>query len=354
MRILHISRTMGQGGAEKIVYQLCMDNKEDYQVVISDGGQYVDKLAESGIKHYMMPDIDSKHPFNMLRAFYCIWNTTKREKIDILHSHHRMAAFYAKIISKLTNVKTVYTAHNVFNNKVALTHFSLSGTNIIAVGDGVRKNLIDFFKLDSRYISTIYNSIKISLKGAGVPELEVLKRKGKFLVGTIGRITEQKGIDIFIKSIGQAIEENNNLVGIIIGDGEDRSKMELMVKAMNLEENIIFLGYRDNVLDIIKQLDFVVLASRWEGLPLTPIEAFSQGKTVIASDIPGNNEVVEDKKTGLLFEKDNIKELAKRIILLSSNSTLLNRLQQSAYHVYLNKYKYDIFIEAYKNIYKII
>lgn len=66
MKILHISRTMGQGGAEKIVYQLCKDNNANVQCVISCGGGYVEDLIELGVKHFWMPDMDKKSNFDDL------------------------------------------------------------------------------------------------------------------------------------------------------------------------------------------------------------------------------------------------------------------------------------------------
>lgn len=68
MKVLHISRTMGQGGAEKIVYQLCRDNSDQEQIVVSCGGVYADKLEQDGIKQYKIPDLDNKNPFIMLKC----------------------------------------------------------------------------------------------------------------------------------------------------------------------------------------------------------------------------------------------------------------------------------------------
>ena len=79
MKILHISRSMGQGGAQKIVYQLCMDNKDCEQIIISAGGYYVPELESSGIKHYVIPDIDKKNPLTIIK---CFWKKKKRWKIQ--------------------------------------------------------------------------------------------------------------------------------------------------------------------------------------------------------------------------------------------------------------------------------
>lgn len=350
MRVLHISRTMGQGGAEKVVFQLCSDNMADYQVVVSDGGKYVPLLEQIGIKHYCMPDLDSKNPFSMMGCFICILLVAIKERIDIIHTHHRMAAFYAKIISRMLEKKNIYTAHNVFYNKKKLTKFALSGVKIVAVGDGVKNNLKEYFEIDDQQIMTIYNSIKLEMKGFGANEIG--EQHQKVYIGTIGRISEQKGIDVFIKAIAIIKKKYSNIIGVIVGDGELMDDMKSLVHQLEIDESILFLGYRNNVLDIINQLKFVVLASRWEGLPLTPIEAFSQGKTVIASNISGNNEIVVDGENGLLFEKDDSFALAGCIEKLIKDERLLSLLQINAFNSFEKKYSYSHFINSYIKIYR--
>lgn len=343
---------MGQGGAEKIVYQLCTDNTIDEQIVISCGGIYVNKLEKAGVKHYYMPDINSKNPLKIIKCFLCVLYVIRKEKIETLHSHHRMAAFLSRLASFLTGTKSIYTAHNIFNDKYSLTRFSLKSSIIVAVGDSVRKNLIDFFKINESSIITIHNSIKVKTNESGEISLNNLRKKGKRLIGTIGRITKQKGIDVFIKSIDICRLSNPDIVGIIIGDGEEFPQMQYLVKQRKLYDNIIFLGYKNNIFGIIKQLDFIVLASRWEGFPLTPIEVFSQQKTIIASNIPGNSEIITNNINGILFRMDDENELAEKILYLANNKHYLSKLEENAIKTYHEKYDYQKFITAYQKLYR--
>lgn len=343
---------MELGGAEKIVFQLCVDNLRDEQIVISCGGAYVDELRNAGIKHYRIPDINNKNPLQMARCFFCILYVTKQEKIDVLHSHHRMAAFYSRLVSLLTGAKNVYTAHSIFSDKYILTRFSIQKASVVAVGDSVKRNLIDFFRINENQITTIYNSIKIKENEPGEIILDKMRKSGKILIGIIGRIIRKKGIDTFIKGIDICRQSIPDVIGVIIGDGEDLRQMKYMVRKRRLQKNILFLGYKDNVLDIIRQLDFTVSASRHEGLPLTPIETFSQGKTIVASNIPGNNEIITDNLNGLLFEVDNEEELADKMINLINDKTLLLELEINAIKTYNEKYDYKKFIASYQKFYQ--
>ena len=350
MKILHISRTMGQGGAEKIVYQLCKSNEID-KVIASTGGYYADLLESEGINHYIIPDIDKKNPFLIIKTLMILLKIVKKEDINIIHSHHRMAAFYARILSFFyRKLKLIYTAHNVFYNKRGLMRFSLKNTTIVAVGKGVYNNLINYYCLDKKNIKIIYNSIEPNITGKGNQILNELK--GKILIGNIGRLSEQKGIDIFLKAMKTIISNNKKVCAIIIGDGENREKYEKLAKDLEIEKNTYFLGFQNNVFDIIKQLDFVVLSSRWEGFPLTPIETFSMKKTIVASNIDGNNEIVKNNYNGLLFKKESINDLVNKILFLLKNEKQKKEYEKNGYKDFVEKYTYEVFINSYIKTYK--
>lgn len=352
MKILHVSRTMGQGGAEKIVYQLCKDNKEHEQIVISCGGVYTKELKNIGIQHVYMPDINRKDVFTVAKCLFLIWYTVKKEHIDIIHSHHRMGAFYGRLVSILTGAKCVYTAHNIFFDKKRWLLFSLKNSQIVAVGKGVKNNLIQVYGIQEKRIKIIYNSIYLKKLNVFNRQIETLKGQDKILVGNIGRITQQKGIDIFLEALRIVINQNPKVVGVIVGTGDEEEKMKNLTAQLKINNNVLFLGFQKNVLDIISQLDFIVLSSLWEGFPLTPIEVFSQGKTIIASDISGNNEIVEDGNNGILFTSGDVDDLAAKIIFLINNDNLKHQLELNAEFTYKTKFDYQNFIDSYNRVYK--
>ena len=246
---------MGQGGAEKIVYQLCADiNTNNY--IASSGGFLAKKLKTA--THYTIPDLDSKNPIDIIKTIYILKKILKKEHINLIHSHHRMGAFYARIIGK--NIPKIYTAHNVFHDKRFLTKFSLKDTKCIACGNTVKLNLKDFFNINN--VSVIKNSVKVPTK-ISAPKDKILSDNSKILVGFIGRLTEQKGADIFIEALANAIKNSPNIHGIIVGDGELKEQLQLLSKQFRVDDRITFLGMRKDVYPIIKMLDFVVLPSRY-------------------------------------------------------------------------------------------
>ncbi|MCR5146601.1 MAG: glycosyltransferase family 4 protein [Clostridia bacterium] len=352
-KILHISRTMGQGGAEKVVYQLCKDIDKMEKIVASTGGIYEDELKKYGVKHYYIPDIDSKNPILMIKTFFKLKRIIKKENIEIVHSHHRMAAFYSKVLNMFNKkFKRVYTAHNIFYNKKLLLKYALKDSVVIACGEGVKKNLVDFYGIKDTKIDVICNSIE-KKDIINKPSDSFLENKeNKVFVGTVGRLSEQKGIDVFISAMAKLINKDSNIYAVVIGDGKLKSQLKVMVDKLNVKKNVLFLGYRSDVIELISQMDFIVLASRWEGFPLTPIETFSVGKTIIVTDIDGNNEIVKNEYNGLLFEKDNVDELCKKIECLIYDTGKRMSFEKNAIKTYDEYFSYSIFIAKYIKIYQ--
>lgn len=352
--ILYFTRTMGIGGTEKVVMQLCryFNNKFNKIIICSNGGIHEDELQKLGIKHYKIDDIEDKNPIIIFKTLISLYKIIKNENIDIVHTHHRMAAFYSEILNKLMNFKFIHTAHNTFHNKKTLTKFALNNAEIIAVGEKVKENLLELYELDTDKINVIYNGIeKYTGEISVVPEIKKFKDKGYFIVGNIGRLSKQKGMEYYIKAIPESIKKYRKIKFYIIGDGEDKLELIKLAKELGIEDNVIFLGYRNDVINIIKQLDLIVLSSLWEGLPLTPIEAFSEGKTIIATDVDGTSEIVKDNFNGILIESKNSKEIADSIVKLYGNKEFKEKLENSALKTYKCKFTLENFVLEYKLYY---
>lgn len=355
MNILHLSRTMGQGGAEKVVVDLCENTKSNFDkiVVLSNGGIKVNKLKEHGIYHEIIPDFESKKIKDIFITIMTMMRVVRKYNINIIHSHHRMGAFYAQIIRLFNNkLKLVYTAHNVFYNKKILTKLSLRKTAIIAVGEGVKNNLIEFYDIQPNLSKVINNSVKFHEDNDFTRPIEC--EKDKIVISCMGRLSEQKGIEFLLKSINQIVKRNRdiNILLLVIGDGEKKEDLVKLTQELSIDKYIKFLGYKSNVQEYMKFSRFIVSSSLWEGFPLTLIECFAQGKTVIASNIVGNNEIIEDGYSGILFKSKDIDELSNAIVKLSQDDQLLRYLENNAKKAYELRFSFQEYINKYLCIYK--
>ena len=352
--VLFIVRTMGLGGTENVVLQLCeiLSDKVNKIVVCSSGGVHEKKLQEMGIKHYMIPDIASKNPMDMLKSCRSIKNVIKEERITIVHSHHRMAALYAELVAPKSVVK-VANAHNTFTDKKKLTQLAYRNTKVIAVGEMVKKNLTEYFEIPKEQVCVIHNAVK-PFDGNIVP-IEVLneeRAKGNVLIGNIGRLSEQKGMTYFIEAAEITTRTHPEARFVIVGDGEEREKLQAQVKAKGLQDKVLFLGYRNDIQNVMSQLDFVVLSSLWEGLPLTPIEAYSVGKTVVGTAVDGTPEIICDGADGYLVKPRNPIQLAEKMNELIENSEMRESMGSQAMKRYQDEFSFEKLSERYVAFYE--
>ena len=345
--ILHISRTMDIGGAERIVYQLSSDLKDEFDSVhvASTGGLWESELAAQGIQHHKILDIDSKNPLTVLKLLTSIRQIIKKNEITIVHTHHRMAAFYIRLL-KLVHPKLihVYTAHNIFKDKLPLYGFALKNTKSVAVGEAVNKNLKEDVGItDSR---VIYNGVVLKETDDQVDEIISY---GGIKLGCIARLSEQKGLTYLLDAMSLLTVKDIRL--FIVGDGELRNELENKVKELGLQDSVTFLGYRKDIVECINSFDFLVSSSLFEGLALNVIEAFMNAKTMVASDIPGINEIVTNKN-GILVPAKDPAALASAIDKLATDATLRQELSSQAKKDYENKFSYPLFLENYRELYR--
>lgn len=352
--ILFIVRTMGLGGTENVVLQLCeiLAGRVNKIVVCSSGGVHESKLQTMGIKHYTIQDVANKNPVSMVRIYHLIKSIIKREKITIVHSHHRMAAFYAELAAPKGVIK-VANAHNTFQDKKKLTQFAYRNTEIIAVGEMVRENLTDFFKIPESQVSVIHNAVK-PFEGVvqKISTLDIEKKEGHILIGNIGRLSEQKGMNYFIDAAEIVTRNHPEARFVIVGDGELKNQLHERVKSKHLQDVFLFLGYRNDIQNVISQLDFIVLSSLWEGLPLTPIEAYSVGKTVIGTAVDGTQEIIRNGIDGYLIEPRSAAQIAQKIEKLLDQPKIRRKMELQAVQRYQNEFSFEKLKQSYLKLYK--
>ena len=345
--ILHISRTMDIGGAERIVYQLATDLKDEFDQVhvASTGGLWEDKLAENGIQHHRILDVDSKQPATVLKILSRLSKIIKENEIALVHTHHRMAAFYVRLLqNRYPHLIHVYTAHNVFKDKLPLYKFALGKAHVIAVGEAVNENLKKDVGIKGSKV--IYNGVILQESTKKVKEIEEITG---VKIGCIARLSEQKGLTYLLDAM--SLVKQPDLTLFLVGDGELRNDLINQAKNLHLQEKVRFLGYRSDVVECINSFDFLVSSSLFEGLALNVIETFMNGKTMVATDIPGINEII-NKSNGILVPAKTPQALSQAIEELAKNPVKRASLAAQAKRDYDTKFSYSIFLDNYRNFYQ--
>ena len=187
MNILYLNNVMSVGGVTKCILKLCKEMNEDIQVIVaSHGGALVDEFRSRGIKHYEINNVDNKTPINIIKNIKILCNIVKAEKIDIIHSHHRMTTLISKIVSKFTGVRVIHTQHLCIEDKFKLTNIALRNIQTITVSNAAKKILVDKSRLDESKIETIYNTIEAESNNKEIDKkLLELKEKGYFIIAQV-------------------------------------------------------------------------------------------------------------------------------------------------------------------------
>lgn len=358
MRILYLSNSMNLGGGvQKCIFMLASRYKKEKNEVFvaSSGGEYIDELKKSGITHYKIINPENKNPLNIFKNFLTLYKIIKDNKIELIHSHHRMTTLYAKVLSRILKVKTIHSAHLTTTDKKFMTKKTLNNLPIISVSKGVKNGLVDYYGLNQNAIKVIYNSIEFNNKNSEKSSIfKEEKESGKFIIGVVSRLEEVKGINIFLAAISDFIKKNKELEisAFIFGSGTLEKELKEFTSRNNLNSVVNFMGNVTNISDYMKDFDIIVQSSYQEGLPLSLIEATSLGIPIIATDIPGTNEVAINDYNAMLVNVASSEEISRAIKKIYGNKELKRNLGLKSKEHFNNNFKKENYYNEHMAFYK--
>lgn len=186
----------------------------------------------------------------------------------------------------------------------------------------VVKDAVDIVKLRNSASDEEVNAIR---------RLYILQDDAR-IIGTIARLHPVKNIEAFIYAASILYKKYPSLKCFVVGEGEKeyREKLQLLVNQLGLENVIIFTGFQENVGAYLRLFEVSVLTSHYEGLPRVIIESYAVGTPVVASYVPGMNEILNDGKEGFLADANNPQHLAERINWLLENNELRKKCGEQA------------------------
>ena len=173
-------------------------------------------------------------------------------------------------------------------------------------------------------------------------------------VGVTGRIERQKGLHILLHAARYILQSGRQVQFLIVGDGSLRRELESIAKKLEIEQHVIFTGFRSDrseVLTILRFLDIFVMPSLWEGLGLSIIEAMRAGKPVVASNVDGIPEVVLDQETGILVPPREPKALADAICTLLDSPEKCREMGERGRQRTLKHFSIDRMVRDYEEFY---
>ncbi len=195
----------------------------------------------------------------------------------------------------------------------------------IAVSRAISEKLVQVFHIPAHKLQVIHNAVDLGRyesRGGLQPPAELARCQKRPVVLTVARLDKQKGHTTLLEAAAQLPEA----VFILVGDGPERAALQAICQSLGLEERVIFAGFRSDIPNWLAHCDLFVLPSLYEGQSLSVLEAMAAGKPVIASAIPGNDEVIVHGKTGWLVPPGNAVHLAQALRALLADPALAQRL----------------------------
>jgi len=317
---------------------------------------WLDKLNDEGIKTFFVSEWGGTNNIKKFtKGIINLLRVIKDEKFDVAHSHFQLGTLVAVILKLLRYSKTSYrTAHIRKEWDYGKWTWILSPFFIKRIfpsylnGEvGVSKAVCDYLqdrrpgKIDQSKIHLIYNGIDVDdILNQNNKAIDINdpanNKQNQFIIGCVGRLTEQKGYPYIFQAIPEIIKYIPNCFLQIAGDGELREELIKQVNQLGITNYVAFLGLRKDVPSLMRQWKIFVLPSLWEGLPTVVMEAMVCEVPVIATDIPGTNELVLNNETGLLIPEKDPNSLAQAIVKISSNDELRTRIIKNARHHVIN------------------
>jgi len=309
-----LNEDLGLGGVETMLVQLAnaLSQQQTFSIhIASAGGPLVNSLS-SAVHHHA---IAKYHPWTLLPIIGQLSRIISETKPDVIHSQGATISILAGLAIRRAGTKSVniLTRHSRASEKLpnvlASRLLKKYCDHIVAISNSTYQDFLAAgFENRVSLIPNFVDYHGIREQIASYDRASILKEldisPDSHIVSVAGRLIPAKRFDRFIEILAQAAEGlENNVVGLILGDGESRKELETLAASVADRVRIIFLGYQSEIFKYLSISDLFLFPSEHaEVLPMALIEALSAGTPIVCSNIPGNNEIVEDGFNGFLID----------------------------------------------------
>lgn len=347
IKVLEVIDSLGSGGAESLLKNFVLETKKDNVFNIEIVRLYSNAIFKDEIKNTGIPvwDLNLKYKYD-LRGIIKLITVIKKRKYDIVHVHLFPADIFAALASLFLprNIKWIFSEHGANNRRRTLKIFKILDnftysrySKIVCVSKQVELALLNWITSNKGKTKVIPNAVPI-------PKLLNPCSAKTYDILFVGRLVREKGIDIFLKAIKILKNKySRNLKIVIVGNGPLKEDLGNLAVALGVNREVKLLGARKDVGKLMESSNIFVLSSRSEGLPMVALEAMSRGISIIATNVGGIPELIENGKEGILVPPEDSKALARAINNLLENKELREKLSQAAY----KKVKKEFSIKSY-------
>ncbi|MGP8260220.1 MAG: glycosyltransferase family 4 protein [Acidobacteriaceae bacterium] len=363
MKALHIISSSGLYGAEAVILNLAR--------TLRDGPHRCELcvFSNSANPNYQLHEIALKEGFDshlipcrgqVDRATIAgIRELVDRTGADVVHAHGYKADIYTYFALRGMSVPLVSTCHTWYDTDLFVSIYGMADryvlrkyARVVAVSDEVRQRLSKA-GVRKENIRLVRNGIDLRpFDGAVASRRAGARAKSELMVGLVGRLAWEKGVDLFLEAAAEVLVEMPETRFKVVGEGPDREKLERLLDTLNIRESVTLLGRREDMPSVYASLDVMVSSSRQEGLPMAILEGMASGLALVATAVGEVPTVVVDGRTGMLVPAGDAGLLAAEILELLRDPGKRIRLGEAARQLIEEDYSAERMSADYLRVYE--
>lgn len=361
------------GGTERTIVELLSGlDRERYDVVvwtIFDSNPIVDQLPEDATvrtlgvqavtseESYVVERAES--PVGYVRAPAQFIAAVRRERPDIVHSF----LFYENVIARLAGLvadeTSVVTGERGFHNRSrpvlkAVDRLTLPLSDLIVSNSQAGVDYYAHRGVSRHRLHVVPNGRDLERYGDGAGDGirdEFGLSPSAAVVGTVGRLTEQKGYFELLHAWERVCESRHDAQLLLVGHGPKRDALEALAADLGIADQVQFTGPRDDVPDLLAAMDVFVFPSHGEGLPGALLEAMAAGLPIVATEVTGNVELLADRETGILVPPRDPAALAEATKRLLDDEETGATLGANARTEAFDRYSLKAMVDRFERVY---
>jgi glycosyltransferase involved in cell wall biosynthesis len=370
VRILHIVGESRFGGAGKVILGLGHTAQaEGWQVdILTTDPVFQQAVTQHGLGLVNLDVIRREiRPLWDLGGLVRLHRFLRREAYDLVHTHTSKGGFVGRLAARLAGVPViVHTAHGfAFHEGTPAPTRRFYSTleriasrwcdRIVSVSEFHRSWAIELGMCSPYRIIAIPNGIAVPGRNPVVKLVELRRQLGArhddLLILSISRLAPDKGLKYLIEAAAILPPMGRRVQIVIAGDGPAQNPLEQLAANLGVTDRVAFIGFREDIGDLLAACDLVVLPSLREGLSIALLEAMAAGKPIIATSIGSQREVSSHADMALLVRPADAPSLSESILRLVADRALMARLGNNARTVYENFYTENRMLQSYRKLY---
>ena len=368
--IIWMIDSLGPGGAEQLMPSILKNLKQAgfnvriCALQIRAGNPIASELERLGLPVDLVPILNLRQPFNLFH----ILRYLRLHRPQLLHTQLEFADILGTVAAKILGIPSVSTVHTLdaFPEKksawgrMKLRWFLLGKycNCVIAVSEKTRLHYLQSGRLHQDKVITLYNGVDISrFKNTDASQIGKTKQALRLpldskVIITVAVLREPKGIQFMIEALPAILEQFPDVHYLIVGDGEYGAALSDLATVLDIKNHVTFAGHRTDIPDLLACCDIFVLPTLKDALPTVLIEALAAERPIVASDVGGVPEIIENGVNGLLVAPGDPSQLADACLQLLKDNELISQIVLAGNKTVWQRFNIDSQIEQLSGMYE--